>query len=118
MICTIIVNCIIYFCFDSNGIILGKQYFKNYNGGHVMFMPNELYIPIGSEIAFKCDDGLVFSHDMNNNPIVYTICEPNGTMIRHGKINFWPTCVSRKVVSLFLQLVMICTFSFQLKISI
>ena len=54
-----------------------------------MFMPNDLYVPIGSEIAFKCDDGLVFSHDINNDPIVYTICEPNGTVVRHGKIDFW-----------------------------
>ena len=61
-----------------------------------MFMPNDLYVPIGSEIAFKCDDGLVFSHDINNDPIVYTICEPNGTVVRHGKIDFWPTCVTRK----------------------
>ena len=59
-----------------------------------MFMPNELYVPIGSEIAFKCDDGLVFAHDINNDPIVYTICEPNGTVIRHGKISFWPSCIS------------------------
>ena len=77
-------------------ILSGKHYFKNYNGGHVMFMPNDLYVPIGTEIAFKCDEGLVFAHDINNDPIVYTICEPNGTVIRHGKIQFWPICVSRK----------------------
>ena len=83
-----------------------------------MFMPNELYLPIGSEIAFKCDDGLVFSHDMNNNPIVYTICEQNGTIIRHGKIKFWPTCVSRKVISLISRLFTIKDVTLLLKMSI
>ena len=63
-----------------------------------MFKPEELYVPIGMDIAYQCDDGSVFAHDVNNNPIVYTTCQPNGKMTLHGKMKEWPTCLIRKSI--------------------
>ena len=61
-----------------------------------MFLPDDLYVPLGMDIAFQCDNDMVFSFDFNNLPIVYTTCQPNGIMKLHGKAKDWPTCVNRK----------------------
>ena len=75
-----------------------------------MFEPDEIYIPVGMDIAYQCEDGFVFDHDITNDPIVYTTCEPNGTVIRHGKLAYWPTCVDRKAILFYLHKVNIFPF--------
>ena len=64
-----------------------------------MFMPEQLYLPIGMDIAYHCDDGFVFDFDFNNRPTVYTTCQPKTGMITlHGKFKNWPNCVDRKYI--------------------
>ena len=61
-----------------------------------MFVPDELFPPLGMDIAYHCEDGLVFAHNIHNDPVVFTTCQANGAMNRHGGIGYWPTCISRK----------------------
>ena len=61
-----------------------------------MFLPDELYPSLGMDIAYHCEDGLVFAHNIHNDPVIYTTCQPNGKMKHHGKIGHWPICISRK----------------------
>ena len=73
-----------------------KERYEKYNGGYVMYPPDELFPSLEMDIVYQCEDGSVFAHNFHNDPIVYTTCQSNGTMIRHGKIDYWPTCVDRK----------------------
>ena len=62
-----------------------------------MFKPERLYVPLGMDIAYQCDDGWVFDHDIYSNPIVYTTCNPDGKMYLHGEKRNWPNCIIRKI---------------------
>ena len=69
---------------------------EEHNGGYTLFKPERLYVPLGMDIAYECEDGWVFDHDIYSNPIVYTTCNPDGKMNLHGEKRNWPNCIIRK----------------------
>ena len=74
---------------------------KYYNGGNTIFMPEEIYLPVEMDIAYRCEDGFLFQFNFNNRPTVYTTCQPNGIIKLHGKFENWPNCVDRKYAYIY-----------------
>ena len=59
-----------------------------------LYLGSSSAVPVGTAIAFGCDDYWVFSHDWYQKPVIKITCQADGLF---DEPENWPNCVDRKI---------------------